>query len=99
MTTNKYCKVSDAEVSQRVYDFMKNVSKLPSVAVSEIAMLEDFADMFEDFVGERRRWMELVGILDRSGWTRKRQRSLFYVGPNVYVNKVTARWYPPSKEG
>ena len=82
----------------RIAAFLANTSKLPSVSVSEIAFHEDFVDLFEDFVGERRRWLELGTCLEQAGWTRKRQRSLFYQGPDNYINKVTARWYPPSKE-
>ena len=95
---NTYCKRSGEEVVVRIAAFLSNTSKLPSVSVSEIAFHEDFSDLFEDFVGERRRWLELGSYLEQAGWTRKRQRSLFYRGPNDYINKVTARWYPPSKE-
>jgi len=93
-----YCKQSGEEVIGRIAAFLANTSKLPSVSVSEIAFHEDFVDLFEDFVGERRRWLELGTCLEQAGWTRKRQRSLFYQGPDNYINKVTARWYPPSKE-
>mgnify|MGYP003629468315 CR=1 FL=1 len=94
----RYCKASDEEVSLRIRHFMEATSKLPSVSVSEIAHHEDFADLFESFVGERRRWLELGGCLARTGWERKRQRALYYSGENNYTNKVTARWYPPAKD-
>jgi len=95
---NTYCKRSGEEVVGRIAVFLANTSKLPSVSVSEIAFHEDFSDLFEDFVGERRRWLELGAYLKQAGWTRKRQRALYYSGENNYTNKVTARWYPPSKD-
>jgi hypothetical protein len=95
---NTYCKMSDTEVISLVQTFMQETSRLPSVSVSEIAYHDDFIDLFEEFVGERRRWLELGNILKQQGWTHKRVRSLFYEGEDKYTNKVTARWFPPSKE-
>ena len=94
----RYCKMSDDHVAEIAISFMKNKSKLSSVSVSEIAYHSDFNDLFEDFVGERRRWLELGKIFERQGWTHKRVRSLFYGGDDNYTTKVTARWFPPSKE-
>ena len=56
----RYCKKTPGYVIAQVTYFMNETSRLPSVAVSEIAYHEDFEDFFEDFVGERRRWLELV---------------------------------------
>ena len=95
----RYCKKTPGYVIAQVTYFMNETSRLPSVAVSEIAYHEDFEDFFEDFVGERRRWLELGHILEQAGWTRRRVRSLFYRGKDDYVSKVTARWFPPAVEG
>jgi|TARA_R100000482_G_scaffold121947_1_gene68695 hypothetical protein len=95
----KYCKISSDEVVERIGRFMTDTSRLPSVSVSEIAYRPEFDDLFEDFVGERRRWMELGKMLAEHGWQHKRMRSLFFQGEGDYVNKVTARWFPPAKEG
>ena len=43
--------------------------------------------------------MELGNMLAEHGWQHKRMRSLFFQGEGDYVNKVTARWFPPAKEG
>ena len=96
---DKYCKQSSDEVVNRIKNFLDETSKLPSVSVSEIAYHPNFSDLFEEFVGERRRWLELGAMLAQHGWRRKRMRSLFFVGEGQYTNKVTARSFPPLKEG
>ena len=94
-----YCKKTPEYVITEINYFMTEVSRLPSVAVSEIAYHENFDGLFEDFVVERRRWLELSQMLEQAGWERRRVRSLFYRGKDDYVNKVTARWFPPAVEG
>ena len=51
-----YCLFPSESVVERIEMWRSNVSRLPSVSVSEIASNADFADMWEDHVGERRRW-------------------------------------------
>jgi hypothetical protein len=97
--STRYCKKEPEYVITEIAYFMTEISRLPSVSVSEIAYHENFEDFFEDFVVERRRWLELGQMLEQAGWKRRRVRSLFYRGKDDYVNKVTARWFPPSPEG
>ena len=96
--STRYCKKEPEYVITEIAYFMTEISRLPSVSVSEIAYHENFEDFFEDFVVERRRWLELGQMLEQAGWKRRRVRSLFYRGKDDYVNKVTARWFPPSPE-
>jgi len=89
-----YCLFPSESVVERIEMWRSNVSRLPSVSVSEIASNADFADMWEDHVGERRRWYELTQMLSDAGWTRKRMRSLFYL-EGEYETRVGSRWFPP----
>lgn len=93
---NLSCLHTPAEVSDRVLLFLKNTSGLPSVSVTEIAYHSDFTDLFFALTPERRRWMELAQILAVTGWRCQRGRSLYYKGPDDYINRSGSRWFPPA---
>lgn len=93
---NLTCLLSPAEVEARVLRFLKGTSGLPSVSVSEIASHADFSDLFFLHIPERRRWMEISQLLAISGWICRRGRSLYYKGPDDYVNRNGSRWFPPT---
>jgi len=95
---NNYCKLSDTEVSEAMRAFMQEKSKLPSVSVSEITGHGVSDSMFEDFVPERRRWLELTAALKREGWSSRRMRAFYFEPDGSHSGKVTMRWFPPTKK-
>lgn len=88
-----YCKLGPEELKQRVLLFMSETSRLPDVAVSEIAMHPEFADVFEDYVPEGRRWRELGQLLREAGAKSGKRRSQFFKKDGSYASKVSVRFW------
>lgn len=92
---NNYCKLSGDEIVAAIATFMRDKSKLPNVSVSELTGHKVFADAFEEFVPERRRWMEITAALRSAGWESRRQRGMYFAPDSTYESRVTMRWFPP----
>lgn len=93
---NMYCKGDAEQVAGMAAKFLREVSRLPSLSVSEIAFRGEFDKLFEPFVIKRRRWLELADLLQAQGWERRRGRSLFFTADGEYINKTGSRWWPPA---
>jgi len=85
-----------AEILEMINEFRLEVSKLPTVSLTEITRCSDFDDLWPDFVSENRRWYELRTLMRAAGWTTHRCRCLAYID-GKYESAIQTRWTPPTE--